>query len=177
MRIHCFTLKSTGLARVLHTPISFGIPTLNHIIQHKFQTRCIWDTGASATVITQNVVDALGLKPTGVQAVNTASERNKITETYLVDLFLSDELVFRNVTVTLGVIVDGIDCLLGMDVISTGDLSITNLKGNTCMSFRYPSGHEIDFSKTPNFGIHSGKNIPPGQPGSNKTPPKKKRKK
>ena len=55
-------------------------------------------------------------------------------------------------TVTLGVICDGINCLLGMDVIGLGDLSLTNLNGNTCMSFRYPSAHEIDFIENPHFG-------------------------
>lgn len=149
---HCFTLKFTGIARVLHTPIALSIPTTEKIIQPKHQTRCIWDTGASGTVITQNVVDALGLKPSGMTSVNTASERNKITNTYEVDVLLSDNLVFQTITVTLGVISDGIDCLLGMDIIGTGDLSLTNLNGNTCMSFRYPSAHEIDFIQNPHFG-------------------------
>lgn len=175
--LHCFTLKFTGRARVLFTPITIGAPSINPATQQKFQTRCIWDTGASGTVITQNVVDALGLKPTGVQTVNTASERNKLTETYEIDLFLSDALVFKNITVTLGVITDGIDCLLGMDIIGGGDLSVTNHNGNTCMSFRYPSSHEIDFHANPKFGIKPQKNIHAGHVGSNKTPPKKKRKK
>ena len=85
---HCFTLKFTGIARVLHTPVSIAIPKLEYIEQPKHQTRCIWDTGASGTVITQEVVDALGLMPTGKTIVNTASERGKLSNTYEIDLFL-----------------------------------------------------------------------------------------
>jgi predicted aspartyl protease len=151
-RMHCFTLKHTGRARVLHTPVTLALPSLD-FTSPKFQTRCIWDTGASGTVITQNVIDALGLKPTGQTTINTASERNKISDTYEVDIFLSDSLVFQTITVTLGVIIEGIDCLLGMDIIGTGDLSVTNYNGNTCMSFRHPSMHEIDFAKEKTLGL------------------------
>ena len=150
---HDFTLKFPGLSRIIVTPLAIALPTSGIIPNPKYQTRCIWDTGCSNTTITQAVVDALGLKPTGVATVNTASETNKTTVTYQIDLFLSDTLCYRNMTVNLGVIISGIDCLLGMDVIGTGDFSITGLDGKTCMSFRFPSLHEIDFSTNPNYGI------------------------
>ena len=48
---------------------------------------------------------------------------------------------------TEGVILSekGIDCLLGMDIISLGDFSITNFEGKTWLSFRIPSQHKVDF--------------------------------
>ncbi len=69
------------------------------------------------------------------------------------------------------------EALIGMDVITLGDFSITNHNGSTCMSFRVPSGHEIDYVKNLNYGVTPIKQIAPGKPGSNFTPPKKKRKK
>lgn len=163
---HCFTLKFTGRANILHTPIAISAPSLGPILP-KYQTRGLWDTGCSVTTITQKVVDALGLIATGVTRVNTASETNKPTETFQIDLFLSDELVFKNLTVNLGKILDGIDCLLGMDIIGTGDFTISNLGGNTCMSFRHPSSHEIDFSKTPTMGIENNPIVGGKTPGRN----------
>lgn len=88
---HCFTLKHTTLERIIHTPIAMSLPSVNN----RFSTRCIWDTGCSNTTITQKVVDALGLKQTGMTKVNTASETNKPTPTFQIDLFLSDDLVFN----------------------------------------------------------------------------------
>lgn len=152
--MHCFTLKFNGPARVLHTPIAISVPSK----PDKYQLQCIWDTGASQTVITQNVIDALGLIETGKTIVHTASERDKITSTFEIDLYLSTDLVFRNVTVTLGILGDGIEALLGMDIIGTGDFSITNLNRNTCMSFRYPSQFEVDFANNQTYGIE--KNTP-----------------
>ncbi len=62
-----------------------------------------------------------------------------------------------------------------MDIIALGDFSITNHEGVTCMSFRYPSCHELDYVKNLKHGIKPDKNIPAGKPGSNFTKPKKKR--
>ena len=59
-----------------------------------------------------------------------------------------------------------------MDIINQGDFSITNKDGITCMSFRVPSMHEIDFCRNPNMKANSNPNR-----GSNLIPPKKKRKK
>ncbi|MBI3139488.1 MAG: SEC-C domain-containing protein [Sphingobacteriales bacterium] len=48
-----------------------------------------------------------------------------------------------------------------MDIITLGDFSITNHNGDTCMSFRLPSSHEIDYVKNLNYGITPVKNIGP----------------
>ena len=39
----------------------------------------------------------------------------------------------------------GFDCLVGMDVITLGDFSVTNVAGRTMMSFRTPSIKTIDY--------------------------------
>lgn len=69
-----FTLKLNGIANQLITECSAcaafdptATPQHLHPQFHKFQA--LWDTGATASVITQKVVDACGLKPTGVRKV------------------------------------------------------------------------------------------------------------
>jgi hypothetical protein len=42
-----------------------------------------------------------------------------------------------------------------MDIIGLGDFSITNFEGRMCMSFRFPSKHEIDYCKNPKLIIES----------------------
>jgi len=141
---HCFTVKSNGgLLNVIIMDFSVSLPG-NSI---HMPIKGIWDTGATSTVITQNVVNALGLFPTGKTLVNTASELNKTTNTYLIDVYLKPDVLVRNVKVTLGTLTGGVDSLIGMDIIMLGDFSITNYQGSTCMSFRLPSQHEVDYVK------------------------------
>ena len=141
---HAFTLKSDGITNALLMDVEItavGNPS------QSVKTKAIWDTGATNTVITKEVVAKLGLIATGFTEVNTASETNRRTNTYLVDIKLKADLTVSAVQVTEGVILSekGIDCLLGMDIISLGDFSITNFEGKTWLSFRIPSQHKVDF--------------------------------
>lgn len=106
----------------------------------------IWDTGASASVITTNVAQSLGLVLTGMTNVN-ASGLSSLRSTYTVDMELPNGVIITGLTVTdTTQLTGGIDALIGMDVISMGDFSITNFQGRTCMSFRIPSLIEIDYA-------------------------------
>lgn len=147
----CLTIKHTGRSNMLYTPCAISVPTQMGGKPQLVQLNCLWDTGASGTVITDNVIQALGLVATGATLTNTASATGVQTNTYQIDLYLNTTLVFRNITVTRGVIMPGLDCLLGMDIIGEGDLSITNYQGNTCLSFRSPSLHEIDYYHNPAY--------------------------
>ncbi|MCL2151275.1 MAG: hypothetical protein FWH50_03535 [Coriobacteriia bacterium] len=39
------------------------------------------------------------------------------------------------------------DVIIGMDIITRGDLALTNKDGKSCFSFRIPSQAKIDFTK------------------------------
>ena len=172
MQPTAFTIKSnSGIIKQLTTLVDVVVPNT----RNSFQVRAIWDTGATATVITENVVKALGLLPTGMSHVNTANG-STIQNTYIVDIVLPNGLIVKDVTVTGATALSGgSEVLIGMDIITLGDLSITHHKGVTCMSFRIPSLHEIDYVKNINFKLTP--NLPAGKPGSNITPKKKKKKK
>lgn len=103
----------------------------------------VWDTGATNTVISKKIVDAVGLKPTGQTKVNTPAG-DDYQNTYLVNLTLPMGFMFPNLMVTEGKMA-GVDALIGMDIICLGDFSITNLIGNTVMNFRIPSMIEYDY--------------------------------
>lgn len=139
--VHSFTSKAIGLANVLVQDIIITLPDDR---VNGFETRGIWDTGASRSVISQNVVDKLGLQPSGTAIVNTASEKGIQTPTYLVDFILKDVQV-RGVIVTPGELMEGFECLIGMDIINLGDFAVTNFDKKTCVSFRLPSLQQIDF--------------------------------
>jgi len=53
-----------------------------------------------------------------------------------------------NIKVTRGEIHGDVDVLIGMDIISQGDLAVTNFMGKTAFSFRIPSLECIDFVRS-----------------------------
>lgn len=146
---HVFTVKANGIANVLYTDVAVAFPSTNkHMV-----IKAIWDTGATNCVITEKVIKTLGLTPTGKVLSNTANG-TVLKNTYIIDIGLPNGVIIQSITATSAdALSGGIEGLIGMDIINLGDLSITNHKGNTCMSFRIPSGHEIDYVKNPNYGI------------------------
>lgn len=107
--------------------------------------QAVWDTGASASVITQRVVDQCGLKPIGMVEVHGVHSK-EICPVYLVNVGLPNHVGVESVRVTLGRMVNA-DVLIGMDIIGIGDFAVTNKNGVTVFTFRVPSSVCIDFVK------------------------------
>ena len=105
----------------------------------------IWDTGASGSVITNEVISQLSLDPIDEKEVHTANGP-RVSQVYLVNIFLRNQVVFQGVPVTDAEMIGG-DVLIGMDIIGLGDFAVTHSDGKTCMSFQVPSNRKIDFVK------------------------------
>ena len=117
-------------ALVATTP-NFGDPLAPPVV-----VSALWDTGAYSSVINQKVVDALGLVPVDRSracGVNGWYE----APVYVIDLQLPNNIKITGLPVSLGGMVAA-DILIGMDVISLGDLKLTN-DGSTEFSIRTPS--------------------------------------
>jgi len=106
----------------------------------------IWDTGATGSVITQAVVDTCGLVPSGMANIVHVDGSTQ-AETYLVDILLPQNVVFRGVRVSKGRLTGNANILIGMNIISQGDFAVTNFNKLTKFSFRVPSIEHIDFVK------------------------------
>ena len=103
----------------------------------------VWDTGATNTVISPDVVEALGLKPTGKSSI---SAYGGIVETctYKIDICFDNGYRIQNLEVMSGDYSD-YDVLIGMDVITQGDFFISTVNGKTSFCFRIPSkGFALD---------------------------------
>lgn len=157
---HAFTTKYNGIARQLNTPVSFSLPydPNNQEEPQEFtNTQAIWDTGATSSVITKSFAKKLGLKPIGkinVRGVNGDGERN----VYLVNIGLPNKVIISYVKVTESDdLVGEAEALIGMDIIGSGDFSVTNVDGKTLLSFRIPSIKEIDYvEEAKNIRIKKG---------------------
>ena len=106
----------------------------------------IWDTGATNSVVSQTIVNDCGLQPIGVTTVKTAGGE-RLADTYLVGIWLPNRICIPSLRVTQGVIGDGKEALIGMDIICQGDFAVTNKDGKTNFTFRMPSLECIDFVK------------------------------
>ena len=104
----------------------------------------LWDTGATAMVISPKIVAALGLMPSGVARVHYADGTAKDVPRFVVNIRLPNNWTFQGWPATLGNPA-GTDVLIGMDIISRGDFAVTNGNGRTTFSFRMPAQADIDF--------------------------------
>jgi hypothetical protein len=96
----------------------------------------VWDTGATLTMITPKIFIELKLS-----AIDTAIVRgvNSLTRVpvALINIILPNKIIVNNVRVSVSEI-QGVDMLIGMDIIQAGDFSISNLDGKTIFTFAIP---------------------------------------
>lgn len=106
-----------------------------------------WDTGATYSCVSNKLVEKLGLKPIKTVFLDTSGGRVK-SNVYTIDLVLNNDIqISIDANSSDGLENDGIQCLIGMDVITFGDFAVSTYKGETCFSFRIPSKGLIDFTK------------------------------
>lgn len=160
-KIHAFTITYSGVSKKL---MSEAILIYNN---KEYKTKnAQWDTGATSTCISKRVVKELGLLPTGKASIQTPSGSAIVNE-YRIDIKLQNE----NVRLTNVYVMDseieaqGIDMLIGMNIITLGDLSVSNFNGKTVFTFRVPSVTTTDYVKLYNSKQQSKSNkIHPNAP-------------
>jgi len=139
---HAFTVKYNGQSRKL---ISEAHISYNN--EDMYTPNALWDTGATISCISKAVVDRLGLVPISKTMMRGASG-DKIANVYLVDILLRNNVVVKDIQVMEAEIGgQGIDLLIGMDIILLGDFAVTNKDGNTKFTFQIPTAYDIDFVK------------------------------
>ena len=107
----------------------------------------MWDTGASFTCISNKIIQELNLQPFDEIKMYTPSGID-IRERYHVGIKLATEAVYIEDVVVADSEIDkqGLDVLIGMDIITMGDFSVSNYNGKTVFSFRFPSLEVTDYT-------------------------------
>lgn len=154
-KIHCFTINYDGIANAIKVSVSmqFAAALLKEGESPQLDT-CLglWDTGATNSAITEMQAKKLNLKPTGSKMVSGLGG-TLIKNTYVIDVILPNNVLIPSLSVTeldspkneKGESIETFGLLIGMDIISRGDFSITNFEGKTVMSFRMPSMTKHDY--------------------------------
>ena len=113
-----------------------------------FNAIATWDTGSVCSIIGMNVVETLDLKPEYGHELITSSKR-EISAVYHIDIEFEQGILLKDVLVhdLANLNAQGIDMLIGMDIISLGDFAISNFDNHTQLTFRIPSTENLDFSQ------------------------------
>lgn len=139
-RGEAFTIHFGGIAREIKLPVLVGKPgsSLQEFIG-------VWDTGATMTVISQHIVDQLELKDVIDEVDTHSADGPGKAEAYYVDVGLPNAVGFESLKVIKMKIAG--DLLIGMDIIGAGDFCLTNVDGETVLTFESPPHHRYDFVK------------------------------
>ena len=136
---YAFTTKIDGLAKVLRNEAQI---TANGQSQ---KVSALWDTGATRSCVSTKVATDLNLISTGKNLIKTPSGQKEVN-TYLVDIGLPNNVNIKDLIVCDSDIGDqGLDMLIGMDIIGLGDFSVSNYLGKTTFSVRIPSKKTTDY--------------------------------
>lgn len=159
MPVNALTLKYKGLVHSIITDaeISDAFDPANppQSLPQRIGFKALWDTGATGTVISENAVNQLNLTPTGSIWVQFGGSR-ELRNTYVINVYLPSSVVIIGLQATDYPTITGHDMIIGMDIMTKGDFSITNVNKKTCMSFRIPSINEIDYVLEINRAKYSG---------------------
>ena len=159
-----FTAKANGCMSELITKVTVLPGKILNQQSKGIDVNAIWDTGATNSAVSKEVVIKLGLVPFR----KTPVHGEKICNVYKVDYILPNQLRIINVDVTEGDL-GNFGVLIGMDIIGLGDFAVTQADGNTCFSYRYPplSSH-IDFTEDINKARKRFNTNPSSSGGSSK---------
>lgn len=145
MKINALTIQSDKLENAIVSPISVCKPATSN--ETYFDTKAIWDTGATHSVITESMAKKIGLvsiTKAPVIGIHGTQDAN----VYFVHVILNNKEIALDLRVTECSELSSdssIGMLIGMDVITKGDFSISNCNGVTTRTFRVPALERIDF--------------------------------
>jgi hypothetical protein len=93
------------------------------------------DTGASATVLKRGLPAWLGLQPTSNTYVHTASSANVLCDEFAISLILPQGFKVRTTALELPLNTQGIDCLIGRDVLAQCVMTYVGPENQVILAF------------------------------------------
>lgn len=142
-----FTITYTSIINRIHSPVYIEkskLPGDASECSRSGELNGVWDTGATKSCISRDVAINLGLTSIGKIDVWGIGGRTP-KDQYIVNVILPNRVRFLNLTVSEGDL-KGFDVLIGMDIMSQGDVAFSNYDKKSAFSFRLPSCGKTDYS-------------------------------
>jgi predicted aspartyl protease len=154
--VYAFTTYCDGIAGQLisEVDISYEGRVLRSV-------KAQWDTGANRSCISHRARNELNMVGIGFEIASTPSGISKF-EKHEIEVILPNGVKIEKLIVMESEI-KGIDMLIGMDVISKGDFSVSNYEGKTVFTYRIPSQAHTDYVKLINSQKPIKKESKPGR--------------
>jgi hypothetical protein len=136
---YAFKHEYSGLSQGLITETE--IISVSGVETKKIKVNALWDTGAMRSAVIPAVARNLNLIPIDrvkVKVINYTS----IADLVKISIVLPNLITVSNINAAVCTLINGIDMLIGMDIITLGDLAISNSKGKTLFSFAIPPFEE-----------------------------------
>jgi len=140
-----FTVRANGKLPTIMFDVEISPATLvdrNYINPNRRKCRVMWSTGAVHSQLSRKLIEEMELEAI-VREVN-----NKQQLFYSLDVYLPNKVRMTKVEMTeieQKLPHPEIECIIGMDIISLGDCSVSHSDGNTFFSFRVPSLGGVDY--------------------------------
>ena len=145
-----FTVRADGKLPVIMFDVEISPATLterNYLNPNRRKCRVMWSTGAPRSQLSRKLIEELNL-----EAI-VREESNKQQLFYSLDVYLPNKVRMAKVEMTEinhALPHPDIECIVGMDIISLGDCSVSHRDGNTFFSFRVPSLGGTDYVEQSN---------------------------
>jgi predicted aspartyl protease len=150
MTYQALTLRAPGIARSIVIPV---VASQSKTLCQKFglertdaDVLALIDTGATDTSISNMLAHSLGLEVIDRCRVDAAGGTHR-ANVYSIDVLLRNMVNFTNIRAAEFIkTIQIFDIIIGMDILTMGDLAITNHRHQTVLSFRVPPDTKhIDF--------------------------------
>lgn len=142
--ITTYTFPYSKIVNRILVNFSIGLP--NKIINTSCVYKALWDTGATITCISHELASLLKLTRVDQTSITGANNIPFKADVYCVQLQLGKYNIPYHLVAALPMEMTGHDLIIGMDIISQGDFSISNYEGKTVITFRTPSLQRIDYT-------------------------------
>ena len=139
-----FTTQSPNLRQtgpVVEVRMAVG-SALEDVLKDKSETvptpiqiQAMIDTGATGTVVREDLVHRLNLHPVGTTLIHTPSSTNVSCMMYSVRLFFPDNIIAETVAIAAPLQGQHIECLIGRDILKHGVFIYTGYMNTFTLSF------------------------------------------